>query len=82
MRKEQPICDKIAFLYFTLIRFGENHSLNLVLLAVAHEGDLVGVLLAVSEQFLIYIEPGYASHFQHLIFNGKQTKHNANLYQM
>ena len=53
MRKEQPICDKIAFLYFTLIRFGENHSLNLVLLAVAHEGDLVGVLLAISEQFLI-----------------------------
>ena len=49
MRKEQPICDKIAFLYVTLIRFGQNHSLNLVLIAVAHEGDLVGVFLAISD---------------------------------
>ena len=39
VRKEQPIYDEIAFLYFTCIRFGENNSLNLVLIAVAHEYD-------------------------------------------
>ena len=27
-RKKQSICDKIAFLYFTLILFRENNSLN------------------------------------------------------
>ena len=39
VQKKQPLCDKIAFLYFTYTRFGENNSLNLMLIAVAHESD-------------------------------------------
>ena len=38
-RKKQPISDKIAFLYFTSIRFRDNNSLKSVLIAVSHARD-------------------------------------------
>ena len=38
-RKKQSISDKIAFLYFTLIRFRGNNSLKSVLIAVSRASD-------------------------------------------